>query len=68
MQGKRAIATLAEAKAFIVAKTRVAMAPGLPIRLHTADELAAGIHATLAGNHHEHASRRLPGSERTRKA
>ena len=39
VQGKRAIATLAEAKAFIVAKTRVAMAPGLPIRLHTADEL-----------------------------
>lgn len=39
MQGKRAIATLAEAKAFIVDKTRIAIAPGLPIRLHTADEL-----------------------------
>lgn len=39
MQGKRAIATLEEAKAFIRANTRVAQAPGLPIRLHTADEL-----------------------------
>lgn len=39
MQGKRAIATLAEAKAFIRANTRVASAPGLPIRLYTADEL-----------------------------
>ena len=39
MQGKRAIATLAEAKAFIVANTRVTLAPGLPIRLYTADEL-----------------------------
>ncbi len=39
MQGKRAIATLAEAKAFIRANTRVADAPGLPIRLYTADEL-----------------------------
>lgn len=39
MQGKRAIATLAEAMAFIRANTRVANAPGLPIRLYTADEL-----------------------------
>lgn len=39
MQGKRAIATLAEVKAFIRANTRVCTAPGLPIRLHTADEL-----------------------------
>ncbi len=39
MQGKRAIATLAEAKAFIVANTRIVLAPGLPIRLYTADEL-----------------------------
>ncbi len=39
MQGKRAIATLAEAKAFIVANTRVTLAPGLPIRLYTANEL-----------------------------
>jgi len=39
VQGKRAIATLAEAKAFIVANTRVTLAPGLPIRLYTADEL-----------------------------
>lgn len=39
MQGKRAIATLAEAKAFIRANTRAASVPGLPIRIHTADEL-----------------------------
>lgn len=39
MQGKRAIATLEEAKAFIQANTRVVQAPGLPIRLYTADEL-----------------------------
>lgn len=39
MQGKRAIATLEEAKAFIRANTRIATAPGLPIRLQTADEL-----------------------------
>ena len=39
MQGKRAIATLEEAKAFISANTRIAQAPGLPIRLYTADEL-----------------------------
>jgi predicted nicotinamide N-methyase len=39
VQGKRAIATLDEAKAFIRANTRVASAPGLPIRLQTADEL-----------------------------
>lgn len=39
MQGKRAIATLEEAKAFIRANTRIAQAPGLPIRLYTADEL-----------------------------
>ena len=39
MQGKRAIATLLEAKAFIVANTRIVLAPGLPIRLYTADEL-----------------------------
>ena len=39
MQGKRAIATLEEAKAFIRANTRIAPAPGLPIRLYTADEL-----------------------------
>ena len=39
MQGKRAIATLDEAKAFIRANTRAASVPGLPIRLYTADEL-----------------------------
>ena len=39
VQGKRAIATLAEAMAFIRANTRVTNAPGLPIRLYTADEL-----------------------------
>jgi predicted nicotinamide N-methyase len=39
VQGKRAIATLEEAKAFIRANTRIAPAPGLPIRLYTADEL-----------------------------
>lgn len=39
MQGKRAIATLDEAKAFIRANTRTASVPGLPIRLYTADEL-----------------------------
>ena len=39
MQGKRTIATLAQAKAFIRANTRAASVPGLPIRIHTADEL-----------------------------
>lgn len=39
MQGKRAIATLDEAKAFIRANTRAVSVPGLPIRLYTADEL-----------------------------
>lgn len=39
MQGKRAIATIAEAMAFIRANTRVAAVPGLPIRMHIADEL-----------------------------
>ena len=35
----RPIATLEEAKAFIRANTRVVNAPGLPIRMHQADEL-----------------------------
>lgn len=35
----RAVATLEEAKAFIRANTRVVEAPGLPIRMHQADEL-----------------------------
>jgi len=39
VQGKRAIATLDEAKAFIRANTRAVSVPGLPIRLYTADEL-----------------------------
>lgn len=39
MQGKRAIATIAEAMAFIRANTRIAAVPGLPIRMHLADEL-----------------------------
>lgn len=39
MQGKRTIATLAEAKAFIRANTRAAYVPGLPLRIYTADEL-----------------------------
>lgn len=39
MQGKRTIATLAEAKAFIRANTRAASVPSLPIRIYTADEL-----------------------------
>ncbi len=39
MQGKRAIATIAEAMAFIRANTRISAVPGLPIRMHTADEL-----------------------------
>jgi predicted nicotinamide N-methyase len=39
VQGKRTIATLDEAKAFIRANTRVASVPGLPIRIYTADEL-----------------------------
>ncbi len=39
VQGKRAIATLGDALAFIRANTRVAQAPGLPLRLHQADEL-----------------------------
>jgi len=39
VQGKRTIATLAEAKAFIRVNTRAASVPGLPIRIYTADEL-----------------------------
>ncbi len=39
MQGKRAIATVAEAMAFIRANTRIGAVPGLPIRMHLADEL-----------------------------
>ncbi len=39
MQGKRAIATIAEAMAFIRANTRIGAVPGLPIRMHLADEL-----------------------------
>lgn len=39
MQGKRTIATLAEAQAFIRANTRAASVPGLPVRIYTADEL-----------------------------
>lgn len=39
VQGKRTIATLEEAKAFIRANTRIAAVPGLPIRMHLADEL-----------------------------
>ena len=39
MQGKRAIATLEDAIAFIRANTRIAQAPGLPLLLHQADEL-----------------------------
>lgn len=39
MQGKRAIATLEEAKAFIRANTRVAQVPGLPLKLYQADQL-----------------------------
>lgn len=39
MQGKRAISTLEDAVAFIRTNTRVAQAPGLPLRLHQADEL-----------------------------
>ena len=39
MQGKRSVATLEEAKAFIRANTRIAPVPGLPIRMHIADEL-----------------------------
>lgn len=39
MQGKRAIATLEDAKAFIRANTRVAQVRDLPIRLYQADEL-----------------------------
>ena len=39
MQGKRAIATLEEAKAFIRANTRIVQRPGLPIRIYQADEL-----------------------------
>lgn len=39
MQGKRAIATITEAMAFIRANTRIAAVPGLPIRMHIADEL-----------------------------
>lgn len=39
MQGKRAIATLEEAKAFIRANTRVVEVRNLPIRIYQADEL-----------------------------
>ena len=39
MQGKRPIATLQDAQAFIRANTRIAAVPGLPIRIHTADAL-----------------------------
>lgn len=39
MQGKRAISTLEDAVAFIRTNTRVAQAPGLPLRLHQADKL-----------------------------
>jgi predicted nicotinamide N-methyase len=39
VQGKRSVATLEEAKAFIRANTRIATVPGLPIRIHIADEL-----------------------------
>jgi predicted nicotinamide N-methyase len=39
VQSKRAIATVEEARAFIRANTRIATVPGLPIRMHLADEL-----------------------------
>jgi predicted nicotinamide N-methyase len=39
VQGKRAIATVDEAKAFIRANTRIAAVPGLPLRMYQADEL-----------------------------
>jgi predicted nicotinamide N-methyase len=39
VQGKRAIATVAEAMAFIRVNTRIGAVPGLPIRMHLADEL-----------------------------
>jgi predicted nicotinamide N-methyase len=39
VQGKRAIATLKDAIAFIRANTRVAQVAGLPLKLHQADEL-----------------------------
>jgi predicted nicotinamide N-methyase len=39
VQGKRSIGTLEEAKAFIRANTRIAAVPGVPIRMHIADEL-----------------------------
>jgi len=39
VQGKRAIASVEEAKAFIRANTRIAPVPGLPLRMHQADEL-----------------------------
>lgn len=39
MQGKKAIATLEEAKAFIRANTRITTLPGLPLRVYQADEL-----------------------------
>lgn len=39
VQGKRAIASVEDARAFIRQNTRVASVPGLPIRLHQADEL-----------------------------
>lgn len=39
MQGKRAIATVEDAKAFIRANTRVASVSGLPLRMYLADEL-----------------------------
>ena len=39
MQGKRAVATLEDAKAFIRANTRVATIHALPVKLYQADEL-----------------------------
>ena len=39
MQGKRAVATLDEARDFIRANTRVADLPGLGLRVYQADEL-----------------------------
>lgn len=39
MQGKPAIASVDDARAFIRANTRVATVPALPIRMHQADEL-----------------------------
>ena len=39
MQGKRAVATLEDAMAFIRANTRVVQVHGLPLRMYQADEL-----------------------------